>query len=180
MATSDEVLRWPDWMPRPQISGYGYEPVDRRTRTDMEVGAVLRVNFDTDETTVTCTLICDTYQAAWFETFERGTLRQGSRWFQVPLQTGGAINWHTARLAARPKAQQLMGVFHTAYQLQLELEQRELEMCEELAALLACLAPDDLLDAADAGDAFADALPRLTVPPFWLHDCASRRAYDYL
>lgn len=180
MPKSDEIPRWPHWMPRPQISGYGYEPVDRRTRTDMEVGAVLRVSFDSDETTVTCTLICDTYQAAWFETFERGALHQGSRWFQVPLQTGGAINWHTARFAGRPKAQQLMGVFHTAYQLQLELEQRQLEMCEDLVELLACLSPAELLGAADAGDTFTAGLPRLTVPPFWIHDCAHRRAYDYL
>ena len=180
MAMSDEVLRWPDWMPRPQISGYGYEAVDRRTRTDMEVGAVYRVNFDSDETTVTCTLICDPCQAAWFESFERDKLRQGSRWFEVPLQTGGAISWHTARLAARPKAQQIVGVFHTAYQLQLDLERRELPMCDELVELLACMSPGELTSAAYAGDTFLSGLPRLAVPPFWLHDCAHRRAYGYM
>lgn len=179
MATSDEFYQWPDWMPLPQISGYGYEPSDRRTRTDMEVGSVLRVNFDSDETTVTCMLICNTWQAAWFEAFERGALRQGSRWFRLPLQTGGAINWHTARLAARPKAQQLMGVFHTAYQLQLELEQRELEMCDDLAEILVCIPPEDLVSAADSGEAFVTRIPRLDVPQFWLHDCAHRRAYEY-
>ena len=179
MATRDKIIEWPDWMPRMQISGYGYEPLDRRTRTDMEVGSILRVNFDSDETSVACTLVCNSLQAAWFEAFERDVLAQGSRWFRVPLQSGGSIQWHTARLAARPKAQQLLGVFHTAYHLQLDLERRELELCGDLVALLACLAPDDILAIQDAGEMFMSGFARMKAPNFWLYGCAQRRAYDY-
>lgn len=172
MSTSDKLYQWPAWMPRMQISGYGYEPLDRRTRTDMEVGSVLRVSFDSDETAVTCTLLCNALQAAWFEVFERDVLSNGSRWFRVPLQSGGAINWHTARLAARPKVHQLMGAFHTAYQLQLDLERRELEMPGALAELFTGISPDDLLPVCDAVKMFMDGLVRVKVPFFWSHSCA--------
>lgn len=36
----------------------------------MEVGTVIRSEFDTDEQEATCSLLLDQFQAAWFEAFE--------------------------------------------------------------------------------------------------------------
>lgn len=176
---SDGLFKWPDWMPLAQQSGYSYESADRRTRTDMEVGSVLRVNFDTDETTLSCTLVLNAFQAAWLEAFERGALRQGAQWFEMPVQTGGCIEWHTVRFASRPRAAGVNALY-TTYMLQLELEKRELAMGDELAGLLVCVAPDELIDAADTVKAFTDGLPVLRVPDFWVYGCLHRRLeYEY-
>lgn len=164
MHSRDRTICWPDWMPKPQRSGYSYEPADRRSKTDMEIGSVLRVNFDTDETVVNCTLILNRMQSTWFEIFERGLLRQGSQWFEMPIQTGGCIEWHTVRFAARPKAGNLIGPRHTTYTLQLEIEKRELRMCDELFELLMCISDQDLLDSYRDVRTFALSIPQFRVP----------------
>lgn len=175
----NEMFKWPDWMPLAQQSGYGYEPADRRTRTDTEVGSILRVNFDTDETTLNCTLVLNTFQAAWLEAFERGALHQGAQWFEMPIQTGGCIEWHTVRFASRPKVAGVNALY-TTYTLQLDLEKRELAMGDELAELLVCVAPEDLIEAVDTVKAFVGALPALRVPDFWIYGCLHRRLeYEY-
>lgn len=138
-----DLYRWPDWMPKPQQEQYSYEPADRRSRTDMEVGSVLRVNFDTDETTVSCSLILNDTQSAWFEVFERKMLLQGSQWFEMPLKTGGQIEWHTVRFASRPKAT-VYAPFHTQYTFQLDLEKREDALCPVLTEALWCISPENL------------------------------------
>lgn len=174
-----EMFKWPDWMPLAQQAGYSYEPADRRTRTDMEVGSVLRVNFDTDETTLTCTLVLNTFQSAWLEAFERGALRQGARWFAMPIQTGGCIEWHTVRFASRPKAAGVNALY-TTYTIQLDLEKRELAMSDELAELLVCIAPEELIESLVAVNAFVNRLAGLQVPDFWIYGCLQRRLeYEY-
>lgn len=176
---ASDLFKWPDWMPLAQQSGYGYEPADRRTRTDMEVGSVLRVNFDTDETTLNCTLILTQFQAAWLEAFERGALHQGAQWLEMPIQTGGCIEWHTVRFASRPKVAGVNALY-TTYTLQFDLEKRELAMGDELAELLVCVAPEELIEAVDTVKAFVSALPALRVPAFWIYGCLHRRLeYEY-
>lgn len=180
MRKSSGLYCWPDWMPKPQRNGYSYEPADRRSKTDMEVGSVLRVNFDIDETTLTCTLILNRFQAAWFEAFERGTLHQGAQWFEMPIQTGGEINWHTVRMAARSKAGSLIGPCYTTYTLQLELDHRNLVISDELAEILICIAPEDLVESTKTVRNFVNALPLLQVPDFWIYGCLQRRLeYEY-
>lgn len=176
-----DLYRWPDWMPKPQRPDYSYEPVDRRSKTDMEVGSVLRVDYDTDETTLNCTLILNRFQASWFEAFERGALHQGSQWFSMPLQTGGFIEWHTVRFAARPKAGKLIGTCYTTYTLQLELERREGPMCDELAKLLVCILPEELLESSAVVKDFTLSLPGVcTIPDFWIYPCIKKRVrYEY-
>ncbi len=169
------MLCWPAWMPKPQRANYAYEPVERRSRTEMEVGSLLRVNYDTDETTLTCTLVLNRTQSAWFETFEQTLLRQGSAWFRMPIQTGGRVAWHTVRFAARPKAGNLIGAGYAAYTLRLDLERREGLMCAALAELLLCVPPDDLLKTSEALKAVVQGLPVLRVPDFWLHTCRKRK-----
>lgn len=175
----NDLFKWPYWMPLARQSGYGYEPADRRTRTDMEVGSVLRVNFDSDETTLTCSLVLNSFQAAWLEAFERGALRQGSQWFQMPLQAGGCIEWHTVRFASRPKAASVNALY-TTYTLQLDLEKRELVMGDELAELLVCIAPEELIESVETVNSFVNGLLALQVPDFWIYGCLQRRLeYEY-
>lgn len=162
-----EFLRWPAWMPLPQQEQYSYEPTDRRTRTDMEVGSILRVNFDTDETTVTCSLILNEIQAAWFENFERAVLAQGSRWFKIPLQSSGKVLWHTARFKSRPKAS-TYGPRYTTYSLTLEIEKRPEVLCPQLIAFITCASPDALCkSASDLTHGLHDYAAAIELPDFW-------------
>lgn len=160
----DRFYCWPKWMPRAQSNGYSYEPTDRRSKTDMEVGSVLRVNFDTDETTLDCTLILNAVQAQWFEKFERDFLSQGARWFQMPIQIANCIEWHTVRFASRPKAASLIGPFHTSYTLKLDVQKRDLKLCDEVVDLLLCLDPSEIKNSADYVKSFWLSLKRLQVP----------------
>lgn len=178
---SDRLYRWPDFMPKPLQEGYSYQPVDRRERTDMEVGSIIRVNYDTDETTLNCSLILDCFQSSWFEAFERGAIRQGSQWFMMPIQTGGQIKWHKVRFADRPKAGNLIGDRWTTYTLKLDVEQREGPMCDELAELLLCVLPDEVFDAREALKDVIISLPSVAkVPDFWIYPCIQKRIrYEY-
>lgn len=126
---------WPDWMPHPQVNGYGIQPVDRRTKTDMEMGGIYRVEFDTDECTCQCSLVLDRDQAAWFETFERDVLKQGSVWFELPLWIGGQVKRHVVRMQDRPRAGELIGL-HTTYTLTLDVRERNLMSEDEAEGLL--------------------------------------------
>lgn len=142
---AEKLHCWPEWMPLAQSNGYTYEPTDRRTKTEMEVGSVLRVNFDTDETVLDCTLILNTVQAQWFEKFERDMLNHGATWFQMPIQIACCIERHTVRFASHPKAT-WKAPHHTTYSLKLDIEKRDLRMCKELAELLLCVTPKQLTD----------------------------------
>lgn len=161
---NEKFYCWPKWMPKAQSNGYSYEPVDRRSKTDMEVGSVLRVNFDSDETTLDCTLILNAVQAQWFEKFERDFLSQGARWFQMPIQIANCIEWHTVRFAARPKAGGLIGPYHTSYTLKLDVQKRDLKLCDEVIELLFCLEPTEIKNSADYARLFWLSLKRLQVP----------------
>lgn len=163
-----DLYRWPEWMPKPQQKQYDYEPIDRRRRTDMEVGSLYRVEFDTDETRVNCVLILNRMQSAWFESFERDVLRQGTQWFEMPLQTSGQLEWHTARFATRPKAG-AYAPFHTQYSFTLELEKREDAICPGVVELLACIPPQELCEAAEMlRHGMQDMVPMFTLPDFWM------------
>ena len=163
---ASELLVWPDWMPKPQKSGYSYEPVDRRERTDMEVGSVLRVNYDTDETTLNCTLILNPFQVAWFESFEHSVLSQGSRWFEMPIQTGGDISNHTVRMKSRPKYGQFIGRY-TTVTLQLDVEKRNI-ICGGLAQMLLCMGPQDIISLhSKVHKVVNETVSSIQLPDFW-------------
>lgn len=166
---AEKFYCWPSWMPIAQRPNYAYEPTDRRSKTDMEVGSVLRVNFDTDESTLDCNLICDVVQAQWFEKFERDMLNQGAKWFQMPIQIAGCIEWHTVRFAARPKAGNLIGPRHTTYTLKLDIQKRDLKLCTEVAELLLCITPIELVGTASRLRDFWMGLKTLQKPA-WIVD----------
>lgn len=176
---ADKLYCWPDWMPKAQSNGYGYEPTDRRTKTDMEVGSVLRVNYDTDETSLDCTLVLNSVQAQWFEKFERDTLNQGAHWFQMPIQIAGCIEWHTVRFTSRPKAGSLIGPYHTTYTLKLDVQQRDLKLCDEVLELFLCVPPQDLLDAVKHSRDFWMGLKTLQKPE-WIIAETCTYLYSFL
>lgn len=163
---------WPKWLPLAQSNGYSYESADRRSKTDMEVGSVLRVNYDTDETTLDCSLILNAVQSQWFEKFERDMLRQGATWFQMPIQIGGCIMRHTVRFASRPKAGSLIGPFHTTYTFKLDVMERKLQLCDEEMDMLMCISPTDFMNTAKNAGIFWMSLKKLQVPSFILSECA--------
>lgn len=136
---SEELLKWPDWMPVPDKSGYGYEPVDRSLSSEMEIGIFKRVEFDADENTISLTVLMDQDEIAWFETFERDCLKQGSRWFEMPVQYSGAVCRHKARLKGRPKFGNLEGAY-TLVSMSLEISRRDL-LDDDVMDLLNVMSP---------------------------------------
>lgn len=161
---AEKFYCWPDWMPKPQRNGYGYDVTDRRSRTDMEVGSLIRVNYDTDETTLDCTLVCNAIQAQWFEKFERDMLSQGSQWFQMPIMIAGCIEKHTVRFASRPKAGSLVGPYFTSYQLRLDIQERDLKLCKQLMDFMLCVSPKHTMGASDAARKYWLSLKTLCIP----------------
>lgn len=168
-----EILNcWPSWMPLAQQTSYSYNPTDRRTKTDMEVGSVLRVNYDTDETTLNCQIILNRVQSQWFEIFERNLQNQGARWFRMPIQIAGCIEWHTVRFASRPKAS-IMAPHYTRYDLQLDIWKRNFALCPGVAEFLLCHTPEDLISVVPLLRDFWMSLKKLQIPTFLLDEYAS-------
>lgn len=171
---AEKLFCWPRWMPLAQSNGYSYEPTDRRTKTDMEVGSVLRVNFDTDETTLDCSLILNVVQSQWFEVFERNLIRQGATWFEMPIQVAGCIEWHTVRFASQPKAS-WKGPIHTTYSFKLDIQKRNLDICPELAEFLLCFTPEELLEI-HANVRYAYVNLKTLQKPTWIVDAVKDAA----
>lgn len=138
--TASPILRWPGWLPLPNQDGYLVEPQDRRVTTDMEIGGRFRVEFDTDETRARCVVSLDPLQAGWLETFERDLLRQGSKWFLMPLWIGGDLTEQLVRFRDRPAAGSVRGRW-TDYSFTLDLKRREGLMPVWLAGLLTLISP---------------------------------------
>lgn len=167
---ADKFYCWPDWMPKAQRSGYGYDVADRRSRTDMEVGSIIRVNYDTDETTMECTLICNSIQSQWFEKFERDMLNHGSQWFQMPIMIAGCIEMHTVRFASRPKAGSIIGPYHTSYTLKLDIQERDLKLCQQLMDFMLCVSPCHIMESSNAAQKFWLGLQCRTIPSYFCQD----------
>lgn len=146
MPTAREPIhRWPEWMPAPLVDGYGVKPEDRRGRPDFDIGSQFRIEFDTDETTASCSLVLDALQSNWFEAFERDLLMQGSRWFLMALWVGGQLTDHLVRFKARPESIAKYGD-HTRYSFQLDVSRREGLMSTGLVEILLIFSPYELLD----------------------------------
>lgn len=168
MPENKKLLRWPSWMPKPQRSGYKYDVIDRRKKTDMEVGAVIRVEFDTDECTCDCTLVLNKIQSAWFEAFERDIMHQGAQWFEIPLQNGGVISMHTARFRTRPSLSD-PGPMYSTYQFTLDIDRRPQTICPQLVEFLLCVSPNDLCRTASTlREAMQEVVPSIDLPDFWV------------
>jgi len=104
-----EKIIWPDFLDIPLRDDYNYSPTDRRAKADMEIGSRYRVMFDTDETTLNCHFALKLSQLAFFEAFEKHILRQGSKWFDMPISTAGVIQNHSVRFKERPRMSDFRG-----------------------------------------------------------------------
>ncbi len=140
---SEKLLCWPHWLPRPNSSGYEYEPTDRTLSSEMDIGTFKRVEFDTDETTISCTAIMDNMQLAFFETFERDCLRQGCKWFLMPILIAGEVQEYKVRFKGRPKIGGLIGACHATVTMRVEIGKRDL-LCSDLMHLLMVFSPDEI------------------------------------
>lgn len=133
---------WPAWMPNPQSSGYTFQPVDRRAKSDMEIGGIVRNEFDTDETRLSCRLVLDQGQAQFFEAFQKQILKTGTRWFELSLWIAGELKTHLVRFSEHPKLESIMGL-HTVYSLSLQVSRRHL-LPEWVTEILLKYNPRDL------------------------------------
>lgn len=125
-----DYTAWPEWMPAPQQDSFSIQPEDRRLTSETEAGSIIRYQFDTDVNVAECTLILNRVQAAWFESFERNILRQGTVWFDFPLWIGGEIVREKCRFKSRPKAGSLIGLY-TTYSFSLYVSKRSGLLDEE-------------------------------------------------
>ncbi|MFT4301691.1 MAG: hypothetical protein QM579_08055 [Desulfovibrio sp.] len=138
MATAKYV--WPDWMPPPEKDGYNLQPVDRRTKTEMEIGGIVRAEYDTDEATCQCRLTLSEMESAWFEAFEANLLKQGTIWIDMPLWSAGQVTRHVVRFKDRPKITGFVGL-HTVYDFALDVSGRNL-WSADVVEFLALYSPD--------------------------------------
>lgn len=161
------VMKWPSWMPRPAQSGYDGSPVDRRIKTDMEMGSVIRVEFDTDETNINCEVMLTQIQSAFLESFERDLLRQGTTWFEMPILIGGIVKNHLVQFKDRPKQKGVYGL-HTVYSLSLNVSERKL-WPSWLTELFLYYDPESLMKIASRLHYILHTqAPRVSNPePFW-------------
>ena len=136
MAAAPEIPRWPEGLPVPLVEGYGVKPEDRRVRSEFDIGAQLRMEFDTDETTASCVLILDSEQSNQFDAFERDVLDQGSKYFFMPLWVGGQLLDHLVRFATRPEMTAKEGAEWSQYSFQLDVARREGLMEDDWAEYL--------------------------------------------
>jgi hypothetical protein len=111
-------------MPNPLVDGYGIRPVDRRTKTDMDVSGIYRNEFDTDACECSCTMELNQDEAAFFEAFERDMLAHGATWFDMPLWVGGQIETHRVRFREHPQSS-ISGLY-TMYSWSFDVRERHL------------------------------------------------------
>lgn len=105
-----DFVCWPYWMPEPERNEYGYDLSDQTTsRSEMEVGCLVRRQFTTDETKIACKIILEDCEPYWFEAFERWVLDQGSEWFVMPLWVAGEKQHYVCQMLDRPKMEQVQG-----------------------------------------------------------------------
>lgn len=162
MATSRYT--WPSWLPAPEQTQYSMQPTDRRTKTDMEIGGIYRVEFDTDEVVVNCQLTLDMFQSAWFEAFEANLLRQGSIWILMPIWVAGQLKEHVVMFKDRPKISSVVGL-HTVYTLVLQISKRDL-MSADVAELLLYYSPPQIMDLSDRLNVVVNIeMPGVTILP---------------
>lgn len=129
----------------------------------------MRVEYEADECACECELILDPMQATWFESFERGLMRQGAQWFRMPLRFGGCIEYQTVRFSTRPKASGLVGEKHTSYTFTLDVECRELAIKTDMvASFMLCLSLEEILEMGKNSSALIGGMDDWQVPPVWL------------
>lgn len=132
---AEKEYTWPEWMPKPNADDFNTQPVESRTLTEMEVGTVIRSEFDTDEQEASCSLLLTPEQAKWFEAFEKVILKNGTKWFWFPCWFSGEVQFRKVRFKSRPKMAKINGL-HAQYSLTLQVANRELGRTDFVELLL--------------------------------------------
>ena len=141
---SEQVFRWPEWMPVPLRDGYSVKPVDRTLRTEMEIGSVKRVLYDTDETHVALSFCLSREQHLWFQGFEREMLCHGTRWFELPLLIGEGVEYYKVQIIGRPEFGRFFGYPERCFAtFTVQIEKRKL-LDGEVAEVLMVLSPSEI------------------------------------
>ena len=172
-----EIPAWPDSFPLPLQKDYAYAPHDRRAWAQMEVGNLARVEYATDETKISCTVLLNRTEWEQFRRFVRRDLKRGTRWFTMPLQSSGGIDIHTVRLRTLPKAGSFIAR-HLHVSFELDVWRRENSMCGWVTELLGCRPPEIWVD---FHKDFSDILGGIsvTLPDFWIPQACRERKVRY-
>lgn len=152
-------VSWPEWVPAPQESSWGFQPEDLRSTTETEVGAIIRPQFDSDILIADCTLVCNRMQSAWFESFEKASVQEGF-WFTMPVWYGGELRDGVCMIKDRPKWS--VEAYTTTYKFSILVQKRSLEMDQCLLDLLECWSPCETTFIATLSDEDVEELNHTT------------------
>ncbi len=154
---------WPNWMPRPNADDFNTQPVESRTLTDMEVGTVIRSEFDTDEQEASCSLLLTPEQATWFDAFEKTLLNNGTKWFWFPCWFSGEVQLRKVRFKSRPKMSKVIGL-NSQYTFALQVADRELLEPNVVESLLK-YSPVELIQLEQVVSGFIEEISGATLLP---------------
>jgi hypothetical protein len=135
------LAAWPSSrLPRPLADGYSLQAMPSTVRTDMDNGTPrMRRRFTRQLTTGTLNFNFKREQFGLFDGFWRGTLMDGTAWFNIPLRNGISDDPWTVRGISPPKSQQIsVDVWHVSWEV--EIDQIPQLSADDVAGLL--LEPD--------------------------------------
>lgn len=123
-------ITWPQTLPLPTVQGYGVQPGEAISRTEMEAGlARQRRRFTDVPTKVSVRWIMRRDQYAIFEGWYRWHAREGANWFTVTLLGGLGLLEQDARFTRQFSSRLLAG--GTLWEITSELEIRERPVLDE-------------------------------------------------
>lgn len=114
------LVAWPDRLPPPLASGYGYQPQASFIRTNMDSGlARQRRRFARIPSTVSVSWIFTQEQLALFEAFVHYDITDGADWFSAQIANGQELQSVKARMIGAPKVDVIEpGIWHVSVQME--------------------------------------------------------------
>ena len=79
------MIIWPEILPKPNISGFNYEPQVSTIRTEMEIGSKVRRRFSKYPTFISASWTFNSEQKTVFDAWFFHSLQSGTNWFQIYL-----------------------------------------------------------------------------------------------
>ncbi len=117
------MIEYPKGLPCALRDGYGFEPVNNISRSEMVSGrARQRIIFDSVPTMVPLSWICSERQALLFEAWAAQVA--GAGWFLIPLKVPGGIRAVEVRFTQTPSGPELVGVSGWRFSGKCELRER--------------------------------------------------------
>lgn len=114
------LVSWPDLLPAPLASGYGYQAQASFIRTNMDSGlARQRRRFVRIPSTVSVSWIFTQEQLALFEGFVHYDITDGADWFYAEIANGQDLQSVSARMIGAPKVDLIEpGIWHVSVQME--------------------------------------------------------------